>query len=238
MATNHQVPDIDFGNASSNASAGQYAVLQNGQPITYPPSPRKSGEGWFRPCHSNVGNGCICGATFSRKDALTRHLKHYSNEAPEHACEHCGERFHRKDKLKLHSKRCPRVNVNNGSHEQRANIFPLATTPGHFMTLNEGLSPSNSVLIPCSIPRCSRVGNNGFSCVEDLVDHLKLMHLSRAQSNNIDAVQQEGILKICQRIDPKFQRQDVTVQSPLVNGASHLYQLIDEHQTYWQDNAS
>ncbi|KAI0901208.1 hypothetical protein F4806DRAFT_492095 [Annulohypoxylon nitens] len=248
MAANRQVPGIDFGNTSRNASADQHAVLQNEQPIAYSSSLQISGDvglcgvGSYG-CHvtdnSHPGDGCICGATFSRKDALTRHLKHYSNEVPEYACDHCSERFHRKDKLKLHSKRCPRVNVSNGSHEQRAGLSPLATTSGPSMISNEGAGSSNSVLVPCGVPGCSRAGDNGFYCEEDLTNHRKLMHMPRALSNSIDnASQQEGILRICLRVDPDFRLQDVAAQSPLVNGASLLYQLIDEHQTYWQDNAS
>lgn len=65
------------------------------------------------------------------------------------------------------------------------------------------------------------------------------MHMPRALSNSIDnASEQEGILRICLQVDPDFRLQDVAAQSPLVNGASRLYQLIDEHQTYWRDNAS
>ncbi|KAI1087466.1 hypothetical protein F5B19DRAFT_497338 [Rostrohypoxylon terebratum] len=204
MAANHQVLDNDFGSTSRNVSVNQHAVLQNEQPITYPSSPLINGEGADDVCNSHPDNGCICGATFSRKDALLRHVNSHSPEVPKrHACDHCGERFHRKDKLKLHSKRCPQVNANDAAHDQRAVIFPLAATPGSYMISNEGSGPSTSVIIPCGVPGCPRVGNNSLHC----------------------------------RIDPEFQQQDVTVQLLLVNGASRLYQLIDEHQTYWQDNA-
>ncbi|KAI1214391.1 uncharacterized protein F4807DRAFT_456028 [Annulohypoxylon truncatum] len=236
MAANRRVPDVDFGNDPNDASASQRAALQNTQPIIYP-FPQLSGEGTTA-FHTNdtacPSPRCMCGAKFSRSDALARHIKAKSNGIPEHPCNNCDRYqgmngFHRRDHLVQHMRYCRGRNVENEPRDHRAEPLPAAMVPGPSMPMNEDAIPSDQLPpFACTDPECDKWGMNGYLRLQDLIEHQGWAHpfMSQAQGS---MPQFEGNMQPYQPIHD--------LQPDQANNALQVYQLYNTSQGNQQDAA-
>ncbi|KAI1479543.1 hypothetical protein F4774DRAFT_425706 [Daldinia eschscholtzii] len=115
--------------------------------------------------------GCICGAKFTRLDALNRHISSKSPTAHRYKCKYCDDpqgaiTFYRHDHLIQHFRVYHRIsNPNKLRRAKRATIAP---------------SPQAPVLpmppYPCPVPLCSKMGYDGYLRKVDLDEHVAVMH--------------------------------------------------------------
>ncbi|KAI0885070.1 uncharacterized protein GGS22DRAFT_138134 [Annulohypoxylon maeteangense] len=160
---------------------------------------------------------CRCGGTFSRPDALTRHIKGESKDAPKHLCDKCGiKSFSRKDHLTQHQKSCRGRKIGNqpGGHE--AEPLPLATIPGPSVLVNENdFMPNQDPPFPCLITGRDKWGPKGYVRLRDLNEHQGWAHPFMPQN-----------LSTMSQFSENMQSR------PQFNNTSQVYQHHDVSQDY------
>ncbi|KAI1659463.1 hypothetical protein F4813DRAFT_353055 [Daldinia decipiens] len=122
--------------------------------------------------------GCICGTTFTRLDALNRHISSKSRNAAQYLCEYCyayqGENaFSRRDHLTQHLKVYHRIDTADklGQHKlRRSKKATVAPGPQASMPL---MPP-----YPCPVLGCPKMGYDGYLRNVDLDEHVVMMHPS------------------------------------------------------------
>ncbi|KAK8225525.1 hypothetical protein HDK77DRAFT_385619, partial [Phyllosticta capitalensis] len=103
-ARHGRVRGTGLNSSPSHTPAGSPApstVERQGPPF----SDQVKGTSKTPPTSRKTGLSCsLCGATFSRQEHLTRHVRSHADERP-FACAVCGRRFTRRDTLKRHEAR-------------------------------------------------------------------------------------------------------------------------------------
>ncbi|KAI0381645.1 hypothetical protein F5Y04DRAFT_288477 [Hypomontagnella monticulosa] len=129
--------------------------------------------------HGKVGNHdsycCACGKSYTRVDALRRHIKSQSNATPLYPCgycyEHQGEKgFRRIDNLIQHLEGYHKIKNPEKLNKLRAEAAARATA---------GVSDTPAPCLPqfpCPSPGCDKVGMNGFCRQAHLDEHWSWMH--------------------------------------------------------------
>lgn len=128
--------------------------------------------------------GCSCGATFTRRDTLNRHITTQSDSAPQHTCDYCYEcqgsnGFRRLDDLYQHLKVYHKINTTDVLSEHRASEGSALNYGGRPKRGGDPAVLQAQIQVPpfpCAAIGCPKGGANDYLRLVDLLEHQNMMH--------------------------------------------------------------
>ncbi|KAI1471031.1 uncharacterized protein F4812DRAFT_164239 [Daldinia caldariorum] len=158
---------------------------------------------------SHKSHGYICGAQFSRLDALKRHVNAKLRNTASYPCEYCKRHqgangFHRLDHLVQHLKGFHKFDVEDKLPKKRTGGLSItASSSAAFIPGGATLTGAgNSSLVsmpqvppfPCTVTGCIKGGANGYVREVDLLEHQSMMHSFMVQGD-MQFHQQDGFFQ-------------------------------------------
>ncbi|KAI0966003.1 hypothetical protein F4678DRAFT_309332 [Xylaria arbuscula] len=117
--------------------------------------------------------GCVCGDTFSRVDALNRHISNKNNRptTPCPLCKHDGspKMFPRTDHLYQHLRTFHKIPAGRIPPEFGGDLTQHDSAEG-------STHPQPMPPFPCPVPGCPNIGQDAYLRQRDLDEHMNWMH--------------------------------------------------------------